>query len=508
MDSDPDDRDFLPEIGYTPMSKPRSSFQPPVKTKKKPALAEAPFFRMSGNKYLMKTPVIRTEEQGKAKLITSKSSIPSKSIPSKSIPSRQNPVQHNKQEKKKVNLSGRGMSSKKGSVLERMLKMETLLKENESSVDSEESRNVMRKRKLSSSPESTFDDSDADPDYKEEKEKESLSDSESESKTAKKQKLMPKKFKCEECGKWFNEIQRLSDHKMNVHPKVRPKPNRSNRNLKEKRNHVNPVTNPVYCGSSELPRSELSITMDNKKELPKDGKQSVRQGQYFVRQQSFKGNHEVLNPATPNQNQTPPLETGSPLLENETPSSCVSCGRGFINLGALLNHSKACMKTYTCKLCKVNFKKLKYLKIHVKQKHMAGQIPCEHCEMKFNSHAKLNRHLKSLLTPSSKCNVCEKVFKNANVLKVHKSKIHNKKKQSKSVEVWQCNLCPKVYQSERGLRGHKVIHKKFADQDQENVESVSKEEVEQVCVEEKIEEVVEVDSSNIVINDFVDYIIS
>jgi len=34
MDSDPDERDFLPEIGYTPMAKPKPSFQPPVKAKK------------------------------------------------------------------------------------------------------------------------------------------------------------------------------------------------------------------------------------------------------------------------------------------------------------------------------------------------------------------------------------------------------------------------------------------------------------------------------------------
>ena len=54
MDFDPDERDFLPEIKYTPMAKPKSSFQPPVKTKKKSAVAEAPFFRMSENKYLKK----------------------------------------------------------------------------------------------------------------------------------------------------------------------------------------------------------------------------------------------------------------------------------------------------------------------------------------------------------------------------------------------------------------------------------------------------------------------
>ena len=53
MDFDPDEQDFLPEIKYTPMAKPKSSFKPPVKARKKSA-AEAPFFRMSENKYLKK----------------------------------------------------------------------------------------------------------------------------------------------------------------------------------------------------------------------------------------------------------------------------------------------------------------------------------------------------------------------------------------------------------------------------------------------------------------------
>ena len=56
-----------------------------------------------------------------------------------------------------------------------------------------------------------------------------------------------KKFKCEECGKGFNENQKLSDHRMNVHLKLRPYKcrygcemaynDRSNRNHHEKRKH-------------------------------------------------------------------------------------------------------------------------------------------------------------------------------------------------------------------------------------------------------------------------------
>jgi len=56
-----------------------------------------------------------------------------------------------------------------------------------------------------------------------------------------------KKFRCEHCGKGFNENQKLSDHKMNVHLKLRPYKcrygcsmaynDRSNRNQHEKRKH-------------------------------------------------------------------------------------------------------------------------------------------------------------------------------------------------------------------------------------------------------------------------------
>jgi len=56
-----------------------------------------------------------------------------------------------------------------------------------------------------------------------------------------------KKFRCQECGKGFNENQKLNDHKMNVHLKLRPYKcrhgcemaynDRSNRNQHEKRKH-------------------------------------------------------------------------------------------------------------------------------------------------------------------------------------------------------------------------------------------------------------------------------
>ena len=66
----------------------------------------------------------------------------------------------------------------------------------------------------------------------------------------------------------------------------------------------------------------------------------------------------------------------------------------------------------------------------------------------------------------------------------------------------------KVYQSDRGLRAHKVIHKKFADQNQENVENNFEDEDEELgMVEENIEEVVKIDSSNIVMTDVVDNIV-
>jgi len=321
-----------------------------------------------------------------------------------------------------------------------------------------------------------------------------------------------KQFECEECGKWFNESQELRDHKMNVHLKLRPYKSNitsndsSNRKQLEKMKHVD---NPIYYGSSELASGELAITLDRRETVLKAGQhhqQPVQQGQFVVKQQPLKRNPEVVIPASPGQIKTPQLETGRPLLENETPLSCESCGRQFMNLGALFKHSKACLETYACDVCNIKFKKLKYLKIHVKKKHMAGQIPCEHCEMKFKSQPKLNKHLKSHLTPSAaKCNICEKVYKNANVLKVHKYKVHLKKDKSKSVQMWKCDLCPKVYQSDRGLRAHKVIHKKFGYQDQENVDDNFEDQ--ELEVEEN-NEPVEVDSRDLVVTNVVDYIIS
>ena len=188
--------------------------------------------------------------------------------------------------------------------------------------------------------------------------------------------------------------------------------------------------------------------------------------------------------------------------------SCKTCCREFINFGAYLKHFKACQKTYVCLKCNVKFKKLKYLKNHVKSKHSEAKIPCEHCDMKFRSQSKLDSHVKTHFktTVSVICPLCTKVFKSSNVLRVHKSMKHSKKEQAKPLKLWPCSLCPKVFKSDRGLRGHKLLHK-MADVTTEEVEEQVVFEEQVVVEEQAVIEEQALGYSNIVISDLVDNIV-
>ena len=128
-------------------------------------------------------------------------------------------------------------------------------------------------------------------------------------------------------------------------------------------------------------------------------------------------------------------------------------------MGPHKKHEESCgEKKYPCDICQKKFKRLQYLKLHVKKIHQHPSFVCDHpqCEMRFFTKAKLHAHKKTHLVV--KCAVCGKSFKSRQVLKTHKNKTHVEKGKSLGSKVWKCTLCPKVLNSVRGLLYHKKLH--------------------------------------------------
>jgi len=138
---------------------------------------------------------------------------------------------------------------------------------------------------------------------------------------------------------------------------------------------------------------------------------------------------------------------------------CKKCNKKFISLGPHKKHEESCgKKLYPCDICESKFKRLQYLKLHVKKIHQDPSFVCDHpqCETRFLTKAKLHAHKKTHLVV--KCSVCGKTFKSRQVLKTHKNKTHVEKRKSLGKKTWNCTQCPKVLKSVRGLLYHNKLH--------------------------------------------------
>ena len=114
--------------------------------------------------------------------------------------------------------------------------------------------------------------------------------------------------------------------------------------------------------------------------------------------------------------------------DGSTKFKCESCERIFKYFSSCIRHKETCRKEYICIKCKIQFKKLTYLKNHVKLVHAEGKWTCQECSLKFRTEFKLKSHMKSHKVEPSECPVCHKTFKSIKVRRSHQSKKHPKKR--------------------------------------------------------------------------------
>ena len=398
---DSDEADFQPGPSFhTAVKQEKVKFEPPLKkNRKKTSEGRPSFFKMKVNKYLNKNNPVDKESIG---MKHKNSTLPSKQVEEKEI--RCNDKKHSKEHKVAKNVLEVVDKRRKGTLNKRSsadltsldIRVKNMVKQ-------------VRREDYSSFSESSLDDSIEDPNYKAADTSESSTDEEEgellmkSSFNASKQPLDPKHRQ--------SEKSKMSKGKVDISGQ------------KERDGVVNDVFD-VYGQTISCVPSSSSPT------------------------------HPVTSPPA----SQPDLAMNIISVKQAISHKCQDCGKAYVNMGSLVKHMKFCKKSNICLKCDKKFKKVKYLKIHVKLQHSDSQYSCENCDLQFETKSKLKSH-KKLAHPVNKvmCSICQKEFKNKNSLRVHRNKCHKNVKIVK--KTWLCSVCSKTFQSDRGLRHHKIHHK-------------------------------------------------
>ncbi|CAG9570359.1 unnamed protein product [Danaus chrysippus] len=142
---------------------------------------------------------------------------------------------------------------------------------------------------------------------------------------------------------------------------------------------------------------------------------------------------------------------------------CETCGKGFQVRSWYQQHQNIHdgVKPFKCHICGMSFHLHRYLTTHRSNVHPQSSVRkpwvCKQCEYPCDSKNSLNLHLKDkhglVIKKSNLCDVCGKVLKDSQQLKVHKRAVHL------NIKPYVCGTCNKSFPKKYTLKNHEQTHK-------------------------------------------------
>ncbi|KAI5635010.1 prolyl oligopeptidase family domain-containing protein [Phthorimaea operculella] len=171
-------------------------------------------------------------------------------------------------------------------------------------------------------------------------------------------------------------------------------------------------------------------------------------------------------------------------LSEDNIFECQVCRFSLETFGAIERHMNTHYRNYVCRECGTGCITKYRLKVHIKNMHIEGNFPCEHCQKVFTSHLKLKNHVNTVhklfnrfkcqkcperfsdyfkrqrhmvdkhgVAPLRyKCNVCDRTFPRRYTLSRHMRRDHLEMKD------YQCDICPYTCFTNNELQVHMVKH--------------------------------------------------